>query len=333
MRTSTVGPDDTRAIATGKASREKDGDARLIADVAARALAGCGRLVVEWATGGVSTPVYRVQRGHETFYLRLAESREANLAPEALVHRLLRERGVRVPDVVYFDPFDEALGRSVMVTTAIAGRPLAENDPSTDVAAILAAAGRDLAVVNSLPVAGFGWIKRERHTAGRLMAEFPTYRQFVLEDLEQRLDRLRQGWLTSEETEAIRRVVAENDAWFDEERSHLVHGDFDVSHIYHKDGGYTGMIDFGEIRGTDQLYDLAQFALHDGERLPPGLLRHLLAGYADVTPLPVDHSQRIALSSLLIGVRALAGSIGRPQAAYQTHLVGAIRRSLAILDA
>ena len=296
-------------------------------------MAGCGRLVVEWATGGVSTPVYRVQRGDETFYLRLAESREANLAPEALVHRLLRERGVRVPDVVYFDPFDEALGRSVMVTTAIAGSPLAESDPSTDIAAVLAAAGRDLAVVNSLPVAGFGWIKREGRTAGRMVAELPTYRQFALEDLEQRLDWLRQGWLTSEETEAIRRVVAENDARFDEDRSNLAHGDFDVSHIYHKHGEYTGMIDFGEIRGTDQLYDLAQFALHDGERLPPGLLPHLLAGYGEVTALPEDHAQWIALSSLLIGVRALARSIGRPPAAYQTHLAGAIRRSLAMLYA
>jgi aminoglycoside phosphotransferase (APT) family kinase protein len=333
MPTSAAVPDGARAAASRQPRRDLDGDARLLADIAARALGGSGRLVLERARSGVSTPVYRVRRGDETLYLRLAETREAGLAPEALVHRLLRERGVRVPEVVYFEPFDEALQRSVMMTTEIAGRPLAESDPRTDVAAILVAAGRDLAVVNSLPVAGFGWIRREGRAAVRLAGELPTYRQFALEDLEQRLDLLRQGWLTSEETEAICQVVADNDAWFDADRSHLAHGDFDVSHIYHDDGEYTGMIDFGEIRGTDRLYDLAHFALHDGERLSPGLLPHLLAGYMEVTLLPEDHAQRIALASLLVAVGALARSIGRSPAAYQTHLIGAIWRTLAILHA
>lgn len=37
----------------------------------------------------------------------------------------------------------------------------------------------------------------------------------------------------------------------------LVHGEFDTSHIFGRDGEYTGLIDFGEIRGADYSFDFA----------------------------------------------------------------------------
>jgi aminoglycoside phosphotransferase (APT) family kinase protein len=169
--------------------------------------------------------------------------------------------------------------------------------------------------------------------SGRLAAQHATYRRFALAGLAERLDRLWRQWLTTGEIAAVRRVVAAYDAWFDGERSCLAHGDFDVTHIYQRDGEYTGIIDFGEIRGANRHYDLAQFALHDGERLPRGLLPHLLAGDAEVAPLPPDADRRIALASLLIGVGALARVADRPPPSYQAHLVGAIRWSLSALGA
>src|SRR5512146_358093 len=80
---------------------------------------------VERVRSGASTPVYRVRSMTGIFYVRLAETPEASLAPEARVHVLLRERGVRLPEVVFLEPFDEALGRSVLVTTEIPGEPVA----------------------------------------------------------------------------------------------------------------------------------------------------------------------------------------------------------------
>lgn len=43
----------------------------------------------------------------------------------------------------------------------------------------------------------------------------------------------------------------------------LIHGDFDSSHIFHVRGRYSGIIDFGEIRGSHYLYDLGHFKLHE----------------------------------------------------------------------
>ncbi len=313
--------------------RKPDVDLQVVHRIVTRALPGAGRPIVERAEDGVSTQVYRLRRGGATFYLRVAEGPEAGLAPEELVHRLLRERGARVPEVVHFDPFDEALGRAVMITTEIPGNPIGRCHPDVDVRAVLVEAGRDLAAINGLEVEGFGWIRRDRPAAAWLEAELPTHKAFALDHLDEHLGRLRGVFLANEEVRIILRTIARYDGWLDVEQARLAHGDLDATHIYQQDGRYTGIIDFGEIRGTDPLYDLGHFALHDGEALPALVLPHLLEGYAGVTPLPPDHEQRIHLMGLLIGVRALARSVGRPWAAYQDHLAESIRRFLRVLAA
>ncbi len=199
-----------------------------------------------------------------------------------------------------------------------------------DAGRVLAAAGRDLAVINGVDVAGFGWVRRDRPDVARLEAELPTLRAFALGDLEALLAVL-PAFLATDEVRKIRRVVARCDAWLDADRAVLAHGDLDATHIFHLDGDYTGIIDFGEIRGADPLYDLGHFALHDGETIPYPVLPHLLTDYGEVARLPPDHEPRIRLWSLLIGVRALARSAKRPRAAYQDHLARAIRNSLVAL--
>lgn len=313
--------------------RKPDVDLQVVHQIAAGALPGAGRPMVERAEKGVSTQVYRLRRSGQTFYLRVAEGPETSLAPEVLVHRLLRERGVRVPEVVHFDPFNEALGRAVMVTTEIPGAPIAQDDPSVDLRAVLVEAGRDLAAVNGLAVEGFGWIRRDRPAAARLQADLPTHRAFALDRLPEHLGRLRGIFLANEEVRLVLRTVDRHDGWLDVEQAHLAHGDLDATHIYQQGGRYTGLIDFGEIRGADRFYDLGHFALHDGEILPALVLPHLLQGYEDVASLPPDREQRIHLIGLLIGVRALARSVGRPRAAHQGHLAESIRRCLRVLAA
>ena len=305
-------------------------DVGVLRDLAERLFPGSARLVVERTESGVSTPVYRLRRGEATRYLRLAEGPEASLAPEVLAHDVLRSRGVRVAQVVHFEPFNQDVGRSVMVTTEIPGRSLAEHHQGIDVGAVLAAAGRDLALINRVAVSGFGWVRRDRPGAARLEAEAPTLRGFALGNLEADLTAL-PAFLVADEIGAVRRTVGRCEGWLNADRAVLAHGDLDATHIYHQDGGYTGIIDFGEIRGADPLYDLGHFALHDGETIPDAVLPHLVQGYGEVTCLPADHEPRIQFWSLLIGVRALARSADRPQTAYQDHLARAIRRSLAAL--
>ena len=302
----------------------------MLCEIAAGVLPGSGRPAVERAEAGVSTPVYRISRGGTTLYLRLAEGPGAGLAPEALAHDLLRALGVRVPEVVHFEPFNQDLGRSVMVTAEVPGRSLAEHHQGVDVGAVLAAAGRDLAVVNGLAVEGFGWVRRDRPGATRLEAGLPTLRAFALGELEEHLAAL-PAFLAAAEIRAVRRAVARHDPWLEADRAVLAHGDLDATHIYHRDGEYSGLIDLGEIRGAAPLYDLGHFALHDGETLPVLGLPALLAGYREVSPLPDDHLRRIHLSALLIGIRALARASERPPAAYHRAVVAGTKRMLAAL--
>jgi hypothetical protein len=59
-------------------------------------------LTVARVRDGVSTYVYRVVRGDEVFYLRVLPEVGKTFAPEALAHTTLRERGVRVPEAIYY---------------------------------------------------------------------------------------------------------------------------------------------------------------------------------------------------------------------------------------
>lgn len=306
--------------------------------IAQRVLGPNTPVQVEAAGSGVSTDVYRIFRGDEIFYLRILPEAGASFEPETRVHRILAELGVRVPDVVYYEDSNELLQRSVMITTAIPGQSIADAGTGPETRQILYNAGRDLARVNSVPVAGFGWIKRDFRVAeDHLMAERATFRDFIFDpydSLNEYLGFLEFYLFREREIAAIRRCVARLEPEFDATSSRLAHGDFDTTHIYQQDGQYTGIIDFGEIRGTDQWYDLAHFRVHDGERLPAGLLPWLLEGYRAEVEIPDDIEERLALLGLIIAVRALGRDLKRnavTQSNLQRHLNAAIERDLRLL--
>ena len=163
-------------------SRQADFDPAIIAALVQRVFPSAGCRFARTETGG-STPVYRVWRGDEVFYLRLAETPEASLLPEVQVHTRLREVGARVPEIVYFDPFDETIQRSIMMTGEIRGDHIGNLPVDGAALAIVREAGRDLALINSIPVAGFGWIRRDT-PSDRLQAEHATLRDWAVEYLD-----------------------------------------------------------------------------------------------------------------------------------------------------
>jgi aminoglycoside phosphotransferase (APT) family kinase protein len=304
---------------------------RALVDRVFRPDAGCS---VERVAEGVSTFVYRIRRGAETFYLRVLPERDASFAPEVRVHQLLRERGVRVPEVVYWEHRDPLLGRSVMVTTEIPGSHLGRRRVDEATRQIVFEAGQQLAIVNTISVAGFGWVRRDQpEEVTDLAGEHQTLRSFVFEHLEADLAALeRQRLLAEHDITTIRGLVNARPSWLDANRAVLAHGDFDVTQIFQQGGRYTGIIDFGEIRGADRWYDLGHFRMRDGEMLPVPVLDWLLEGYRSVVPLPADYDRRIAFASLLIAVRALARSLERrPKLAARHQALNSIPRDLAVL--
>jgi hypothetical protein len=126
----------------------------------------------------------------------------------------VRAPGVRVPEVISFEPFDETIERAVMVTTAIPGCAIGRWDAGGDLRAVLIETGRDLAAINRLAVAGFGWIRREGRIVARLEAEHAGQRASALDGFEEHLGRLR-SVLMNGERRAIGRFVTDNDTWLE----------------------------------------------------------------------------------------------------------------------
>lgn len=195
-----------------------------------------------------------------------------------------------------------------MITTEVPGVPLADTSSPATAPAVVEEAGTDLALLNNVPVDGFGWVRR-RGRQWPLQAEHPTYPPFVTSYLPE-------PWPGSLTSLFPTRILDAIQDLIEHERSHpparavLAHGDFDATAIFCARGRYTGLIDFGEIRGTELLFDLGHFHLHDQEAVPAALLPALLIGYQRVRPLPPDHSQAIRRSAILLGLRQLCRWLG-----------------------
>ncbi len=112
----------------------------------------------------------------------------------------------------------------------------------------------------------------------------------------------------------------------------LAHGDFDATHIFQDEGHYSGIIDFGEIRGADPYYDLGHFMIHDGESLPMAVIPWLIAGYQERAPLLEDYKKRVCFAGLLIAIRTLARAWSkRPEAIHNHYCLRSLSTAIKTL--
>lgn len=267
---------------------------------------------VERVPGGWSTYVFRVKTRTETFYIRFLPE-DASFAAEVLAHNILLERGVAVPRVIAWEHRNEAAGLSVMITEEIPGISVENEWPLEKAREILNQAGRQIALVNEVPVDGFGWIDRDSYHI--LKGVQSTFNDFFHEGLADGLDNLDQfGFLNSEITRIIDLIEVAGRI-LDIENAVLVHGDFDSSPIFHDCGYYTGIIDFGEIRGCYRLADLATCLIFDRYERPL-VYEYVLEGYREVIPLTDDDLYGLDLFVLNRVVTGLSHKKSRPRLAY-----------------
>jgi len=254
---------------------------------------------VERVAEGVSTCVYRVRCANTTYYLRILPEAGASFAPEAEVHRRLRAAGMCVPDVLHYEACQAAFQRSAMVTTALPGRALGYGRQPAGGPQILRQAGRDLARINQVAVRGYGWVDRTAGHTTALQAEYATLPQWLMGHFGAPIRALGQCRDFSPRDVGLLQALLETACGlFQDESAVLAHGDFDATHIFYDQDTYSGVIDFGEIRGAHSLYDLGHFAIENSDRLP-----YLIEGYNEITPLAVDAASHIQLTSLLIAAR------------------------------
>jgi aminoglycoside phosphotransferase (APT) family kinase protein len=269
-----------------------------ITDFVRSTLATDAALKVARVAEGVSTIVYRIDAGAQTYYLRILPEPDASFAPEVAAHRRLRAAGLHVPEVIYFEHHSPLFGRSLMLTTAIPGRAIGHSQPPAAVQQIVIEAGRELARLNQVAVQGYGWVRRDSPDP-RLRAEHPTLPVWLKEDFDAPIRAL--GGcpaLTPRDADGLLELLGVACEQLQGQPAVLAHGDFDVTHIYYCDDAYNGIIDFGEIRGAHQLYDLGHFAVESVDLLP-----FLLQGYTAVAPLGDDALRQIYLTGLLIAAR------------------------------
>ena len=254
----------------------------------------------ERVKSGWSTYVYRVAHGGQSYYLRVLPE-DASFAAEAKAHEILLAHGVTVPKPLYFEHKNELLGKSVMLTSEIPGRCLKKSVPK-----VLFEAGRQLALINSIPVEGFDWIDRSNYD--HLTGVKQSFKSYYYDDhyyygaLYEVIEATREYGFDAD------RIKAAMDAAFpslDTEQAWLSHGDFDNTHIFHRRERYTGIIDFCGVQGSHRLRDLGHYRLHDDH----GGFRHLLRGYQELHPLTEEDMVKIECLALFVGIgRARNGS-------------------------
>jgi aminoglycoside phosphotransferase (APT) family kinase protein len=291
------------------------------------------RLTVERVQSGISTAVYRIDHlegGPAPLYLRVLPEPGDTFAPEVYVHTVLRGQQLHVPDVLHYEPCNPRLQRSIMLTTAIPGQPLGDGLhspvlPRPQMQQVVQQAGRELAMINRLTVDGFGWVRRDATQVEQLQAEHPRCAEWLAEEFDEPLAALNQhGLFSRQELHAISDWLAEAKQRFGHPAV-LAHGDFDATHIFHQAGWYTGIIDFGEIRGAHPGYDLGHFWIENVDLLP-----YLLAGYAEVTPLSPDIQRTIYITGLLVAARRVGRRAARGLSLYPPDRA-AIQRALLLL--
>lgn len=286
-------------------------------------------------TAGVSTAIYRVDTASEQYYLRVQPASDASFAAEVEAHHKLVDLGLRVPEAVHFEERNELIQRSVMLTTAIRGKAVGYGAQPPSIREILRDAGRELAIVNQVKVKGFGWVNRVSDT-GELCAEYPHLAMWLDEHFNGPINALNDSYQndtnhsTHFDTNHYIKVYDLPESAkerFQQSEPCLAHGDFDVTHIYYDDHGYTGIIDFGEIRGAPRFYDLAHFGIENSEHLP-----HLIQGYTEIAPLPDEAQYDIRLMGTLIAARRIGRCVMQGRQAH-TPDIAFVKRTLTELPA
>ncbi len=228
-------------------------------------------------------------------------SEEENAEPQCLAHNLLLEKGVKVPKVIYCKRKVEIFeNRDVMIVEELKGKSVLEdeNNLSKDEKRnILKEAGRDLARINMVEVENYGDICEVKE--GKLIGFDDSYEEYTLERVPKKLKNLvEKGIITKELSEKLLNYILQNKKLLHiDGNSYLSHGDFHLEHIYQDNGLYTGIIDFGDIRGTTKYHDLGFFYTYFKKHF-----NYLVEGYEEVYKLPGNYVENILLEGIVFGI-------------------------------
>ncbi len=254
--------------------------------------------IVEPTSGGVSTDVYKLIKNSTVFYIRFSKPNQ-NVSTEVLAHNLMLRKGVKVPKVIVFEDFNKQINRSYMITSEIKG--IRAKKCKKNLKKIIYEAGKQIALVNTIVVDGFGDFDVSKYNTTKLIGTSSAYDVFDMNRIENMLkDLLVQNIIDKPVVKKSLNYIKKNKNLIVCKQAHLAHGDFDLGHVFAYQGKYSGIIDFGDIRAVSLYRDLTHFYIYNNE-----YFEDLLSGYQEVTKLDSGYKEKIETLALVIAIGKL----------------------------
>lgn len=256
---------------------------------------------IEEVNDGVSTNVFKLINS-ETYYLKILSDKNW-LSAIVLVNRLLLEQNINIPEIEYVLEESSLLdNKGFYIEKELKGKTV-KDDPTLSkeqLDSIIIEAGKDLANINSIMVKGVGWMEGVKEE--ELYSRGKDYNDFIVRNVPNMLKHLRHVKILSrKQIRKINRYIIKHQYLLDtKDTSYLAHGDFCTEHIYHINGKYSGIIDFGDIRGTSKYHDLAHFYLYNREHF-----KSLVEGYNSIYKLPNNYMDKVIVEAVIFGVGKL----------------------------
>jgi aminoglycoside phosphotransferase (APT) family kinase protein len=256
---------------------------------------------VEKMLSGDTTFVYRINTTEKTYYARFLPN-DGRFNIELLVHKTLLEHNISIPRILFFEEENAETGFSFMIEEEMHGTSLEGAYPQdNELKNILFDAGRQLAQINRISsIEGFGVFDVQSRT--KLKGEKKSFEEYFFNSFEEKLVFLDMyPFITSERT-YIRKITEIAKKKLNVKTPVFATGDFTLDHIFHVNGQYTGIIDFGKSCGNNRLYDLGYFTAFYQNRT---MLGYLLEGYQIIETLDKEDLYSIELMALCVLVKML----------------------------
>ena len=225
----------------------------------------------------------------------------AHFEQEQWAIRQCSARGVPVPEMLgIWRRSTEGHALDICVQRKIKGIPLRDADlPQDTLYQLVVEAGTLLSRIHTIPVKGFGYLTGTGE--GAFLTPEDELTAFVAMEAEfhalaKRLD------LGERAIRRAVRLVVEDGRAAHSIAPCLTHNDFSAKHILVANASIAGIIDFGEVAGSEPLSDLVRWDYYDAPRLPFAWLQE---GYTNKHVFDADFSRRLQIKRIAFSLWAM----------------------------
>lgn len=240
-----------------------------------------------------STLTYRVSLPQDTVYLKASAG--VDVGVEAWVCTTARRAGVPAPEVIAVAESAPVPGGKALLTRALPGRALCNDDPAKLAEDAMRKAGVALAQLRRVRVPGWGPVMPSSISRGTPHGEFGTWPEALSAELLPCLTSLIEAAHLAPDTLDLAITALERAApTLDSAVGVLCHGDLNPSNIFVDDrtGQLTGIVDFGDSMVADLRFEVARLAVDVGRPNTRDLVGALCAGLGCAASHPVDELYR-----------------------------------------